>query len=100
MTRTADDLLSTDASEEIAAPERRAALTALHRALVRARDIARRGDSLAAAVILDALEPLPLAMLNPPEFDDLFRLTLRSLAERFPGFAGIHDDFVAETDGY
>jgi hypothetical protein len=76
--------------------ETRAALRAIHRILVLARLQAyEKADPAELADILDAVEFLPEMLLRPAEFDDLFRGTLASLADKHPRFPGVLAEFDA-----
>lgn len=78
--------------------ELRAALRAIHRLLVAARNMAHdRTDSAMLANVLDTAEVLPQSLFHPAEFDDLFRPTLDALAGQFPAFRGIRDEFIDAT---
>jgi hypothetical protein len=78
--------------------ELRAALRAIHRLLVVARNMAHhQTDPTALTNLLDAAEVLPQSLLRPAEFEDLFRPTLDALAGQFPAFRGIRDEFLEAT---
>jgi hypothetical protein len=78
--------------------ELRAALRAIHRIVATARGMAYdRADPAALADVLDAAEVLPLSLVRPAEFEDLFRPTLDALAGQFPAFRGIRDEFIEAT---
>lgn len=76
--------------------ETQAGLRAIHRVLVHGRALAHQGADHALLVdVFDAVEVLPLTLLRPAEFEDLFLPTLDGLAAKHPGFRGVRDEFAA-----
>jgi hypothetical protein len=51
------------------------------------------------ADVFDAVEVLPLTLLRPAEFEDLFLSVLDGLAAKHSGFRGVRDEFAAAVGG-
>lgn len=71
-----------------------AALLAIHAVLVLARAMAyNKAPHEEIAAVLDDAELLPMLILRNTDQTEFFRMMLKGLAERFPGFGGALDAF-------